>query len=683
VGTIAAMAEQAVEPKTPMEARIHRLGHYIVIAAIILFVAVLAIGWLRGIPFSEIVLVAISQMVSLVPEGLPVAMTVALAVGVQRMAARGAIVRRLAAVETLGSTTVICSDKTGTLTRNEMTVVAAALGTGRRFEVTGGGYRPDGAFLEDGRPISPSDHGDLIALLEAGVLCNDAVVTAPRAGRGDWGIAGDPTEAALITAAMKAGVAPEELRRRWPRRAEIPFDPTVKLMATLHGTAEAPRVIIKGAPEAVIAMCPTVRADGQRVELDAATRQRVNDEAQAMATRALRVLAVAEVPGADLDGLAGFGPFAGRATLLGLFGELDPPRAEVGEALAACRSAGIKPVMVTGDHPGTGLAVATMLDIVRPGDLVVEGPALDRLDGAALDGQIERVALFARVEPSQKLRIVEAYQRAGEVVAVTGDGVNDAPALARADVGVAMGASGTEVAKEAAKMVVTDDNFATIVAAVKEGRVVYRNIRKILLLFLSTAAAEVVVLVAALMAGFPPPFAAVQILWNNLVTEGLITVNLAMEPAEGDEMAHPPVARGEPLVSREMAWRIGLMTVAIAGSTLGWFIYRIETGVPFVVAQTETFTVLAVCEWFNVLNCRSATRSAFRGGLLGNRWLLGGLVVANLLQVAVVFWGPLNRLFHTTPIDLGQVVMIGLVASPVLWVEEVRKWLVTRRTHPA
>jgi magnesium-transporting ATPase (P-type) len=398
-----------------------------------------------------------------------------------------------------------------------------------------------------------------------------------------------------------------------------------------------------------------------------------------MADRALRVLAVAEVEGADIDGRAGFAPFAGRATLLGLFGQLDPPRSEVAPALAACRTAGVRPVMVTGDHKATAIAIAGGLGIGQPSDQALDGADLSQLDEEQLARRIGQVSVFARVEPSQKLRIVEAYQRAGQVVAMTGDGVNDAPALARADVGVAMGITGTEVAKQAAKIVVTDDNFATIVAAVGEGRLVHRNIKKILLLFLSTAVAEVAVLMTAVLAGFPAPFAAVQILWNNLVTEGLITINLAMEPAEGDEMGSPPVRRDDPLVSGSMVGRIALMAVAIAGSTLGWFAYRISTGIPFAVAQTETFTILAVCEWFNVLNCRSATRSAFRQGLRGNRWLLGGLVLANMLQLLVVFAPPLNRLFHTVPIDLGQVLVIGLVASPVLWIEELRKALRRRR----
>jgi magnesium-transporting ATPase (P-type) len=335
--------------------------------------------------------------------------------------------------------------------------------------------------------------------------------------------------------------------------------------------------------------------------------------------------------------------------------------------------------MLTGDHKATGIAIASALAISGPADLALDGEEVGRLTDSELADRIDRVSVFARVEPAQKIRIVEAYQRAGHLVAMTGDGVNDAPALARADVGVAMGLTGTEVAKESAKVVVTDDNFATIVAAVEEGRVVYRNIARILLLFLSTGAAEVVVLMTALLAGYPAPFAAVQILWNNLVTEGLITINLAMEPAEGDEMTAPPVRRADRLISAGMMGRIVWMTAAISASTIGWFAYRLSGGVPFPVAQTEAFTVLAVCEWFNVLNCRSASQSAFRHGLLRNRWLLGGLVLANLLQIAVVFARPLGRLFHTVPIDLGQVIMIGLVASPVLWIEELRKAIARRR----
>jgi magnesium-transporting ATPase (P-type) len=350
----------------------------------------------------------------------------------------------------------------------------------------------------------------------------------------------------------------------------------------------------------------------------------------------------------------------------------------VREAVERCRAAGIRPVMVTGDHKATGFAVGEALTIARPGDRAVDGPELDSMSDAELAEQIGGISVFARVHPAQKLRIVEAYQRRGEVVAMTGDGVNDAPALVKADVGVAMGVTGTEVAKEAARMVITDDNFASIVAAVEEGRVVYGNIKKVVLYLFSTSMAEVAVLLIAVMLGYPPPLAAVQILWINLVTEGTVTVNLVMEPAEGDEMLRPPVSPNEPLLSRVLLSRMAFMTPAIAGSTLGWFIYRHSLDIPFAQVQTETFTVLAVCQWFNVLNCRSASHSALNLDVLKNYWLIGGLVIGNVLQAAVVFLPALNKVFHTVPFGLTEFLAIGFVASLVLWIEELRKLVVRR-----
>jgi magnesium-transporting ATPase (P-type) len=335
--------------------------------------------------------------------------------------------------------------------------------------------------------------------------------------------------------------------------------------------------------------------------------------------------------------------------------------------------------MVTGDHKATGAAIARELGIAGPDDRVVDGRELEAMSDAELAADLDRIAVFARVHPAQKLRIVGAYQARGEVVAMTGDGVNDAPALVAADVGVAMGQTGTEVAKEASKIVVGDDNFATIVAAVEEGRVVYRNIKKAVLLLVSTSAAEVLVLLLALIAGYPPPFAAVQILWNNLVTEGLVTVNLIMEPAEGDEMTRPPIASDEPLLTRVLLTRMAVMVPTIVSVTLGWFILRLEAGVPPPQVTTETFTLLAICEWWNVLNCRSETHSAFHRGGLANHWLIGGLILGNLLQIAVVFWSPLGRVFHTVPFGWREAVALGVVGSLVLWVEELRKWLVRRR----
>ncbi len=678
IGRIASLTAEAVDLKTPLERRIEQFGRYIIVAAVAMFGLVIGIGLLRGLPFVDILMVGISQVVGMVPEGLPVAMTVALAVGVQRMARRQAIVRRLSAVETLGSTTVICSDKTGTLTRNEMTVTAAYLPGRPECTVSGAGYEPEGRFVENGREVAVSSDRDLRELLEAGVLCNDAQLLGPDTATSHWRVLGDPTEAALIVLAVKGGVVPSELHDRSPRRAEIPFDSASKMMATQHQERERSRVVLKGAPEVVLELCGTVRRHGETVPFDEASRSEVLDTGEEMANRALRLLAVAIVDDAEIDGRSGFAAFGGRATLLGLVGQIDPPRPEVRSAVDACRAAGIRPVMVTGDHKATGFAVARTLGIARDGDRAVDGRELEMMDDDQLAQQIEEISVFARVHPAQKFRIVDAYQKKREVVAMTGDGVNDAPALVRADVGVAMGITGTDVAKEAAKIVVTDDNFATIVAAVEEGRVVYRNLKKVVLYLFSTSMAEVVVLMTALILGYPPPLAAVQILWINLVTEGTVTINLIMEPAEGDEMGRPPIPPDEPLLTRTLLSRMAFMTPAMAVSTLGWFIVRQSMGVPFAQAQTETFTVLAVCQWFNVLNCRSETRSALSLSLFGNPWLIGGLVVGNLLQVAVVFLPSLNRVFHTVPFGLLEFLGIGVVASLVLWVEEIRKLAVRR-----
>jgi magnesium-transporting ATPase (P-type) len=676
LGRIATLASKAEEARTPLEDRIARFGRYLMFAAAVLFVAVSAIGRLRGIAFGEIIMVAISQVVGMIPEGLPVAMTIALAVGVQRMARRKAVVRRLAAVETLGSTTVICSDKTGTLTRNEMTVTTVHLPEGRVISVTGVGYAPEGAFFENGQPLEPTRDAALNELLEAVVLCNDAELQGPEPTEPRWKPIGDPTEVALLSLARKAGVVSGALKAAQPRRAEIPFDSGAKMMATQHEAGAHPRVVVKGAPEEILALCRATRHQGGERPLDDGARQTLLAATEGMASQALRVLAVAAIDDAALDVDAGFPPLRGKATLLGFIGQMDPPRVEVADAVRRCQDAGIRPVMVTGDHKVTGHAIARTLGIAREGDLAIDGRELEQLSDAELASRIEGISVFARVHPAQKLRIVDAYQRRGDVVAMTGDGVNDAPALVKANVGVAMGLTGTEVAKEASKIVIMDDNFATIVAAVEEGRVVYRNIKKVILYLVSTSMAEVVVLLFALILGYPPPLAAVQILWINLVTEGTVTVNLVMEPAEGDEMAHRPIPANEPLLTRNILARMAFMTPTIAVSTLGWFIYRQEMGVPFAQVQTETFTVLAVCQWFNVLSCRSERHSAFDATLFKNRWLVGGVLLGNLLQLAVVFLPPLQRVFHTVPIALGDMFAIGAVASLVLWVEELRKWVV-------
>lgn len=668
IGKIAKLTSETAQLKTPLEQKVQKFGQQLVFAAIGIFFLVLCIGWIRQVPWAEIFMVAISQTVSLVPEGLPVAITVALAVGVQRMARKKTIVRRLSAVESLGSVNTICSDKTGTLTRNEMVVKAVAYGvSATEIQVQGQGYDPTNGAMA---PVADADFQDLVL---TSVICNDADLSKANEG---WRIVGDPTEAALLTLAMKSGADLSALRSQHPRVAEVPFDSDAKMMAAVigSGTGRGCRVLVKGAPESIFqALSPSFPAE-QKV--------RYQELAKNFADRALRVLAFAVVEdeaGAHAN-LSGFAELNGKMRLIGLVGQMDPPRSEVRGSVDECRAAGIRTVMVTGDHRATAVAIAKELDIHRDGDLVIDGAELDsQWPDERLREALPRVSVLSRVHPGQKQRIVRLLQEKGMVVAMTGDGVNDAPALAKADIGVAMGITGTEVAKEASKIVITDDRFSTIVEAIAEGRLVYRNIKKLILFLFVTSIDEVVILFLALVAGFGPPLLAIHVLWINLVTEGVLTINLIMDPPEGEEMKVRPVPLSEPLLDRALLSRIPLMVIASVASVFGWFLFRTYQGVSHDLVRTETFTALAVSQWWNVLNCRSTTHSVLSREIFSNHWLILGLIAANLLQLAVVYLPFMNEFFHTEPISLESFAMIGVVTSLVLWVEEARKWLARRR----
>jgi len=671
IGQIAALTQATEKIATPLEQKIAQFSKYILWAAFFVFISVVLIGIAQQLSFSEIFLIALSQVVSMIPEGLPAAMTVALATGMQRMARRGAIIRKLDAIETLGSINVICTDKTGTLTRNEMTVVEIVLAKDRIIEVTGAGYSPLGKFIENQKSITPATDGNLLELFTAAVLCNDATYDL-NSDKSQWKTIGDPTEVSLLALVQKGGCNPKEIKEHFTRLGEIPFDSESKMMAVSVEKNGTKKIYIKGAPEAVFGICATMRSGEGSIPLSHENRETLNREEISMAEKALRLLAFAIIENPSIDLTRGWDSLRGEACFLGITGQFDPPRPEVKEAVHACRSAGIRPIVITGDHKLTGLAIAKMLGIAQEGEIAIDGQELSLLSDDDLNAKLSNISVFARVHPAQKLRIVEAWQQKNAVVAMTGDGVNDAPALSKADVGVAMGITGTEVAKEAAKIVITDDNFATIVHALEEGRIVYRNLKKLFLYLVSTGFTELSVLYIALIFGLPLPLAAVQILWINLITDGVMSLPLILEPSEGDEMSYQPISRDEPLINRQILKRMAFMIPAMAASTLFYFLYRLSSDVPFVQVQTGTFTVLAVCQWFNALNCRSEKRSAFKG-LLTNRWLLFGLLVGNVLHMGIIFLPPLNLMFHTAPLPISEVFFIGSVASLVLWVEELRK----------
>ncbi|MBS2014040.1 MAG: HAD-IC family P-type ATPase [Deltaproteobacteria bacterium] len=678
VGKIAALTATAVEPQTPLGRRIAELGRIVTYAGLSLSAAAVVIGLARGLPMGSILMVAVSQLVAMVPEGLPVAVTVALALGARRIAKRGALVRRIAAVETLGSTTVICSDKTGTLTSNEMCVTDVRLASGRELAVTGTGYAPDGEVHEANGSSAAGDR-DLVDLAEAVVLCNDSRLAPPISGESRWRAIGDPTEAALLSFAKKAGADADAVRARAPRTEEVPFEAETKMMATRHDGAAGAFVVLKGAPERVLERCSFRQMNGERRPLDDASKAELEAAWEEMAERALRVLAVATAPdpGKSDDGID-----VRDATLLGLVGQIDPAREGVREAIDRCRAAGIRVMMITGDHEATARAVAKTLGIPSDEDEVLGGAEIDGLGDVELTAALERVSVFARVHPAQKLRIVKALQARGEVVAMTGDGVNDAPALASADVGIAMGRVGTEVAKMASKVILTDDDFTTIVRAVEEGRTIHVNLKKLILYLVSTAVAGVVILLTALTLGWPVPLAAVHILWINLVTDGAVALPLSTGGVDGDVMRRPPVPTREPLVTRPLLRRMAFMVPSMVLSTLGWFGWRLHAGVPAAQASVEAFTVLASAQWFNALSCRSATESALVGLRFGrDRWLLLGVGAGILLQAGALYTSIGNRMLHTVPLPPSVLGLVLVAGSLVLWVEEIRK-LVTRLVEP-
>jgi len=662
-GQIAQLLQSVQQERTPLQGNLDRVGHKLARAAIAVVLLVVAAGVLRGQPWLEMLIFGIALAVAVVPEALPAVVTVSLALGVQRMVKRNALVRRLPAVETLGCTSVICSDKTGTLTKDEMTVRAIWAG-GRTFEVSGSGYRPEGAFSENGAETPLSAAG--LALLEAGVLASDAELVAE--GEGGWGVRGDPTEGALVVAAAKAGLERERLSAAWPRVAEIPFTSETKRMTTLHRGERGVIAFSKGAPEMLLPACDRRLADGGEEPLTPQKMEDVLAEAHRLAGRGLRVLAIASKQTDDVrDAERGL-------LLLGLVGMMDPPRPEVKPAIGVCDTAGIRPVMITGDHPLTARVIAEELGILR-GGRVVTGQELAAFSEADLAREAPRIDVYARVSPADKLRVVTALQGQGECVAMTGDGVNDAPALKKAEIGIAMGITGTDVSKEAAAMTLTDDNFATIVAAVEEGRRVFDNIKKYLMYLLSSNIGEMLLMAGAVLAGLPLPLTAVQILYVNLATDGLPALALAVDPPDDDLMRRPPRDPRQGIFTRPVVTLMIIGGVWSACVNLALFAWALGSGRDISEAVTMTFVSLVLIQFFKAYNYRSDTQSAFHRPF-ANRWLnaaIGWELVLLGLIVYVPFLKAPFETFALPAIDWLIVIAVSLTVSPVL---ESSKWLI-------
>ena len=671
LGRIAGLLRAQSPEPTPLQKRLARLGHHLVVLCLILVAVIATLQLIRGDGLLETFRLAVSLAVAAVPEGLPAVITVTLALGLQRMVRRNALIRRLASVETLGSVTVICSDKTGTLTRNEMTVREVFAGGGR-FEATGSGYAPDGEFVPAGDETGSGMKDrkpDLLLALTAGVWCNHAKLVPTEGG---WQVVGDPTEAALVVAARKAAVTTDG---GFETVAEVPFDSDRKCMSVVvRGPDGRCVVYLKGAPEVVIGKCRSVRWDGRIEPLSDTHREAIQTAVAEMAGRALRVIGLAYRDGVD--------PANGEAVerdlvFAGLAGMIDPPREEAREAVGRCRAAGIRAMMITGDHPATGLAIARELGIAGAGDGVVTGRELESLSAFDLATTVGSTAVYARVTAEHKLRIVRALQANGEVVAMTGDGVNDAPAVKAADIGVAMGVTGTDVTKEASAMVLTDDNFASIVNAVEEGRGIYDNIKKFLCYLLAGNAGKLLVMFAAVLAGWPMPLLAVQILWLNLVTDGLAALALGMERPERGVMRRKPRRPGEPLIGWADARRIighGALSAAVA--LIGfWAVWRGEDA-HLAAAQVVAFCILGFSQLLYAFAYRSREQTVAGLGLFTNPALVLAATVSALLQLAVIAVPALHGVFgvaaYPTPLEWGLIA--GLSVLPAAIVESA-KWI--------
>ncbi|HUF22151.1 MAG TPA: cation-transporting P-type ATPase [Burkholderiales bacterium] len=670
IGRISALIATVEEISTPLTRKMGKFAHWLTGAILAFATLTFAFGiFLRDYSASDMFLAAVSLAVAAIPEGLPAIMTITLAIGVQRMAGRNAIIRRLPAVETLGAVTVICSDKTGTLTRNEMTVQNVACAE-RQFTVGGVGYAPHGGFMLDEAEVDPEQHADLVELARAGLLCNDARL---RRREDAWQLEGDPTEGALITLALKARLDPDFESEARPRTDVIPFESEHRFMATLHHDHEGHAfAFVKGAPERVLAMCAKERRDGGDSELDRGRWESLIDK---LAAQGERVLAIATK---GFDGgkrELQFGDVEDGLTLLGLVGIIDPPREEAIAAVKTCRNAGIRVKMITGDHLVTARAIGKQLGI-GDGTKAVAGHDIESLDDTALRKLVAETHVFARSSPEHKLRLVQALQANGEVVAMTGDGVNDAPALKRADVGVAMGVKGTEAAKEAAEMVLADDNFASIERAIEEGRTVYDNLKKSITFLLPINGGESGALIVAILLGATLPITPVQILWVNMVSSVALALALAFEPTERDVMLRPPRPVAEPILSGFLLWRIALVSALFLIGIFGMFELSLARDASIEEARTVAVNTLVAMEVFYLFSVRYLRTPSFTmTGVKGTPSVLVAISLVFGLQLLFTYAPFMGFFFGTQPLGIFQGIEIVLVGVALLFILEIEKWL--------
>lgn len=684
-GKIATLIQEAEPELTPLQKQLKNLGKWLGVAVLAIAAIVFAAGLIREsivgalnvAVMQKLFLIAIALAVAAIPEGLPAVVTISLSLGVKRMVKRNALIRKLPSVETLGSVNVICSDKTGTLTKNEMTV-KKIWNSDKTYEVTGTGYAPDGTFVINKQIVAPTE--DLKKLLLMGALCNDSKLTEEEQQRK---VLGDPTEACLLVSAEKAGLKKSEIDKVYPRIDEIPFSSERKCMTTVHNVYGKKVALTKGAPDIILELCDRILIDGKVLRISRPKIKEILDINEKFASEALRVLGFAYKDVKDAK------EAEKNMVFIGLQAMIDPPRQEVKEAIQRAKTAGIRTVMITGDHKTTAVAIAKELGIEGR---AITGQDVEKMLDSDFKKQVDFIGVYARVNPEHKIKIVTALKSKGYIVAMTGDGVNDAPALKKADMGIAMGITGTDVSKEASDMILTDDNFASIVNAVEEGRNIFDNIRKFVIYLLSSNTGEVLIILLSMLIGIPLPLIAVQILWINLVTDGAPATALGVEPAEPGIMQRKPVAHGEHVVTKtRFIWMI-LVGLIMTIGTLGVFTYALFSsgwtwGTPigfdspphyYLYATTLAFTTLMLFQMFNVINCKELSISSVKQ-FLSNKWLLGAIVLSLGLQLIVVYVPFLNGLFSTIPLSIGDWIVSIAVASSVLWFGEIYKLITKER----